>query len=609
MHADSSPGRRARRTSRRRGIRVVVLAMAAVALPFVAAVVVDVSADQASPLGDVALIDLHVRDLLSGHLPLIGVWSRFGWNHPGPALYYALAPFSLLANEAGWGTMIGGALLQALAVAGIAWLAWRRGGWTFSLAALVAVSLMYSTLAVSAVLVPWNPWVLFPFSFLFALAVWATVVGDPMQLVLVAVVGSFLVQTHIGYTPFVVAALVYLAVLVVVDVRRDALELKRLARAGAWALAVSVVMWLPPMIEQVTRSKGNLTRILDYFTNGADHAVGLTTGLETYAANWQLPPPWLAPAHQDAFLLHRASMGWLVLPAVLLVVGALAAWSNRCREDLRLVGIAACFVVAGGVAYTKLESPLFSYVVMWRAPVAVLVWFSAVWSIGRWAGRRWLRTANVAVRTAAALVSVGAVLWASGGLATRVFAHGHPVVAWDKSAVLLADESLQHERPSSVLVWQVGGGFNSTATGLIDELERRGVDARVDQHGTKAELYRRSGTKHDVQRVWYVIEEPQVQDYASRPGATVLAHITPLSPKKELELMHLQTWFLDKVRADNKLDALWMADWEGVNAERLGYRGADARRIRRLAALNLEVITADRCRCAVVSVDASTAQR
>jgi hypothetical protein len=51
--------------------------------------------------GDLAVIELSVRNALRGH-PLLGPYSRFGWDHPGPALFYLLAP------STGWADQIAG---------------------------------------------------------------------------------------------------------------------------------------------------------------------------------------------------------------------------------------------------------------------------------------------------------------------------------------------------------------------------------------------------------------------------------------------------------------------------------------------------------------------
>jgi hypothetical protein len=585
----------------------VVVGVVLAVLPMVAAWIVD-HGHRYSPLGDEALIDLHVRDLLAGHLPALGPWSRYGWNHPGPALYYLLAPFTFVTGRAGWGTMAGGAALQALAVVGIAWIAWRRGGWKLSLAALVAVSVMYSTKSVVVVLEPWNPYVVFPFLALLAFAVWAGVSGDPVQIVTAVAVGSFLVQTHIGYAPFVVASVLFVVVVLVVDHRRGRLPRARWGRIGVGAAVVGGVMWLPPVVQEVTGSRGNLTAIADYFTSGSAHGLGFVEGLRYFAANFALAPPWLIPQHGDATRLHPASVAWLLLPVALLCAGAWAAHKTRSSADARLVGVAALFAVTGALAYSGIEPPPWQYLALWRIPVTVLVWFAALWAIARWA---WQAISWPSTRRAGAVLvgaSLVVITWGAGGYALRVLDHGTPVVDWDRSPVLLTDQIVQHPTTGSVLVSQVGGGNTGLDIGLVDELDRHGIDVHFDPHGVEAEVDRRVATSRDVDQVWYMVTEPWVEGYATRPDAKVLARTTPLSPARDRELADLQQWFLDEVDRSGRSDEAGAVESEFLTPELVGIPDIDARRLERLRQLNHEVNVSDRCRCAVVAVPANNAK-
>lgn len=116
-----------------------------------------------TPEGDNGTIDLRVRDVWSLHPPLVGPYSTFGWNHPGPLLFYAPAIPSLLSGFAAWGTQVGGALLQGLAVVWLAWLAWRRGRLPLLGVTMVGVGLLALATSPFVVRNPWNPYVPFPF--------------------------------------------------------------------------------------------------------------------------------------------------------------------------------------------------------------------------------------------------------------------------------------------------------------------------------------------------------------------------------------------------------------------------------------------------------------
>jgi hypothetical protein len=54
---------------------------------------------------DWADIELRTRDVGTVHTPLVGAYSRYGWNHPGPLLFYVLAlPYRVLAARASRGS-------------------------------------------------------------------------------------------------------------------------------------------------------------------------------------------------------------------------------------------------------------------------------------------------------------------------------------------------------------------------------------------------------------------------------------------------------------------------------------------------------------------------
>ena len=63
------------------------------------------------PIGDYRTLQLRVADVGGSETPIVGIYSRYQWNHPGPMLLYALAlPYRLS------GSSPVGLLLGALAI-------------------------------------------------------------------------------------------------------------------------------------------------------------------------------------------------------------------------------------------------------------------------------------------------------------------------------------------------------------------------------------------------------------------------------------------------------------------------------------------------------------
>ena len=65
--------------------------------------------------GDIAITDARMRDLDNGILPLLGPYSN-GWAHPGPMVFYLLAPLHKLSGGASWALVVGGVVLALVAM-------------------------------------------------------------------------------------------------------------------------------------------------------------------------------------------------------------------------------------------------------------------------------------------------------------------------------------------------------------------------------------------------------------------------------------------------------------------------------------------------------------
>ena len=153
----------------------LALAVVVVLLPMLAAVVHAVRTPW-RPTGDYGLIALHAMDV-PADMPLFGVYSRFGFHHPGPLLFTLLAaPVRLFGST---GLLLGAALINAAALVGAVIVLRRRGG--IPLLVIGTLGLVLLELAASGQLTdPWNPFVpMFPF----ALADPAGVVGVGARLV------------------------------------------------------------------------------------------------------------------------------------------------------------------------------------------------------------------------------------------------------------------------------------------------------------------------------------------------------------------------------------------------------------------------------------------
>ena len=181
--------------------------------------------------GDRALLALSAHDAWSAPV-LLGPYSRFYWHHPGPAYFYVLNVMGNLFGGQTVGLVLAAVCINVASAGAVLLLAFRRGGrWLVMWAAL-----LLTVYVVAIEPIPfdiWNPSVtLLPFALVLLLA-WSVAVRDWWMAPWLVLVGSFVVQTHVGLAPGVAMALVFAVVVgrVAAAPTEEAAERRRAALA------------------------------------------------------------------------------------------------------------------------------------------------------------------------------------------------------------------------------------------------------------------------------------------------------------------------------------------------------------------------------------------
>ena len=330
------------------------------------------------PTEDHALLELGVRRVAAGHPPTLGAYSRFGWYHPGPALYYLLAgPYRLLGRSS-MALPVGALAVNAVCLAVVALLVRRHRGLLAALWALIVCLLYLRSLPGSFLLEVWNPYLpMLPF-LVAALLCWAALQGDRWALPAALVILSACVQAHVSYAVGASALLAVTAALLAWLRRRRGVPAPT---ARGWAIggAATLLVWLPPLWQQLTASgEGNMSALAASLGGRAPDAPGVGAAVRLVGTEIGRLPAFvfgIRPGPSVGGPAHWSVPLGLAAVAVLVVAG-LVATGGRDRSGLLLVAVAGTVTAAAVFAVTRVRPPLIDYLVQWASVAGILVWIS-----------------------------------------------------------------------------------------------------------------------------------------------------------------------------------------------------------------------------------------
>lgn len=427
--------------------------------------------------GDVALQVMRARDV-GTNTPLVGAFSRYGWSHPGPILFFLLAvPAKFAENPSLWVT-IAGLVLKWLPLAAAFALVKKAWG-TLPAMVFLAMAHVFLVNHRDTFWTIWNPTVglsLFVFMvillFTFPTAKWT-----PMWMLLS---GSILVQLHVGFVPVVGVMLAVVAFLQLRSPQRE--EPRRRAHHWMPTAMFPLILWIPPMWDQCFGT-GNLSSLAQYFVPGPDDGTTVGIPLAIGMVGFQLEPSSAWNGRSDvASLGEAASSGpwWLTL--VILLVATLVEGSRRRAPRMvrPLVSVLA-LNVAAILAISQATRPAYPYLFAWVTVVAWMTWMVivvAALSLLRRPGTLGARFAMTPLAIVVAMTSWGA-------------AHAEPVMSYEMDALrhlvpTLESLASRHDR----IGVQQAEYFAGIGFGVMLELERHGTEIYVVPIADESDLQR-----------------------------------------------------------------------------------------------------------------------
>ncbi len=511
---------------------------------------------------DQAIELLHIRDVGTSRTPVVGAYSRLGWAHPGPLLFWLLAPFRALFGDTG--VLVGSAVLNVSSLGAALWIARRHGGNRLLVLLWLGEIALVHGLGVDLLVDPWNPYLpVLPF-LVFLLALWAVTLGDPPMIPVAVFTGSFAVQAHVGYAPLVLG-LASLAV-VATAVRRYrsrssterspptgtgddpavdvAAPRRRWSPTWGWAgVALGVVLWAPPVLQQLFGDPGNLSAIVDSLRDPIEPAAGLPYALGAWATQLGPSPPWLVSGELDALGYVRTSRLWPATAFLLvsIALGVAVQVRRGARAAATLTGGAVAATVIGVIATARVTGGVAPYLVRWWWPVSLVAYVAAAWC----AVELVAPLVNRAIRrfTLRAALAVG--LAATVAVAVTGAPVVEPTATYSTAVAHLVGPTARalDRRHRYFLVSVDSVSLGATGIGLFVALDGRGYHVFVDKVLSDAVGDERTLGTGRADATLYVVAGENRATWAEPPGARLVASFDPVTPAARREERVLQARF------------------------------------------------------------------
>ncbi|MET0326342.1 MAG: hypothetical protein ABW219_14050 [Ilumatobacteraceae bacterium] len=571
----SSPPARPRWWVRRPWLTVSA-GTAVVGLPLVVAAVALAARDRWYPVLDLAMTEFRVRDVFTSHTPLIGLPGRIGeypeqGSHPGPLSFYLLAPTYRLLGASSWGLEAGTVVIHLAAIAAALWIGSRRLGWkgVAAVAALLAVVVRgYGQLPLTQ---PWNPYLPLLAWILVLLATWAVLCGDHRMLVPLVVAAIFCAQTHVPYLPLGVGMVVLgLGTVLWRILHAGSRDRGGPLRSVAWSVGVGVVLWLPPVADQLTNTPGNIRQLAEHFGSPPEAAIGFGDGLR------------IALEHLDAFsgvggqllgtgrFVHDSSVAGGVVTLLVWAASAVVAWRVGSRALRSLHVVIAVALLLGVVSMARIFGRPWFYLTLWAWGVTAVLVLAVAWTAlsayRTLAADRGARPATIAGLTAVA-VAVVVSLATSVAFATDA---EHPEERLSTAVGALAGPTYDAvvdgvgaaTGPDGVYVvrWSDAADIGSPGFGLLDELERRGLDVAADEFFHVPVTDHRVRPRDEADAQIHLATGGYVEIWRAVPDAVEVATYDPRTDAQRAEYAEVRARFTERLAAEGLAELVELVD-------------------------------------------------
>jgi hypothetical protein len=494
------------------------------------------SAPRAYAIGDGAVLEIYTLHAARGVWPL-GPYSQFGWNHPGPLLFYLLLPFYELSE------------FRSIAM--------HAGSFAINLASIVTIVVIFLRCATPSVACAgitvlgvfayriheiagsyWNPHiVVLPVAALLMLS-GRLASGRLSTLPAIAFAGSFLAQTHVSLVPYVgllAGAALVIAIVSIVGHAGNALPATSPGnqRSIGWWINLTawlmIFLWMLPIAEELIHTPGNVTKMMRFFGEPYtrqpwDLMVTIWGEVMTapFRPGFHIPVGWPLQL-QPGLMLPALAIGQVLL--LVFCSRYAAKHDDRFGAVMCALGALASLIALWSI--TRIRVLIGDYMVFWMSVIGALNWaIAAGVLLDPWltAGRARVRLAIQRIALALGVLVIGGYLF-SGIHDLEHIRTRDTRSETDRTISALSDDIdlyLEREHVGRPL-FRIAQGAWGDAMGVVLDRYRRGVPVAVS-----SDLVQLLGTPlaptHREDVVFVIADTAVHEILTKRPGDILVAH-------------------------------------------------------------------------------------
>lgn len=319
-------------------------------------------------VGDPALEVLGALDVGS-YTRFLGVYSRFDWRHPGPAIFFLLAIPSHIGTHIAMNVMYWTVFLNLLFLALAIAIIWTSAG---RLGALILGSclILANINGVTEVSSAWNPTIALPF-FMLTLVITMFAWSNRFALVWISSLGSIVIQLHVSYVVPVLGTLLVLLIARSYQKKKGGIFFS--TRELSFTFGLNFAVWALPIWDQFFGT-GNFGKILNHFFSEQQDEVGFGRSSRIMAYHLFPRAPWNG-SHEIISFTQNSELSalWLLLPALVLLFFAWASIKHEPQLRTPLFAI-AIMMFAAFFSISRLTGMAVPYMYGWVRIIAAVFW-------------------------------------------------------------------------------------------------------------------------------------------------------------------------------------------------------------------------------------------